>query len=117
MKLTPKLTAKLSDPTAEAVRRNVDRRIDEFQQLPLAHAVSIVGVTLPDMFDQRIAHGLGRAPKQIIISPPYPIVNTAGAIFEERTATLAGYPIDRTKEIVLRAFGWGVTITIDLLVF
>lgn len=117
MDLTLPISTKLADPEAERVHQNTDRRILELQRLPLASAVPIVGVVLPNQTDTFVYHHLGREPVMILLSPPYPQVNLAGQILELRNTTTTGTPIDRASAIVLRAFGWGITINVDVLVF
>jgi hypothetical protein len=117
VKFTQPVTAKLADLQAERVRINTDRRIGELQALPITGATVLAGIQLPTSTDVFVPHGLGREPSMVIVSPPYPIVLTSGGIFELRGVSSLGGPIDRSQAIVLRAFDWGITVTVDVMVF
>jgi hypothetical protein len=105
---------KLSDATAEKVRTSHADAIRELQGLLVVPKV--FSVRIDNNTYITIAHGLGRAPKFISFSPPYPPDGvqpagglTAGEIIENRGPT-----IDRTKVIVIGAFAWGRAITFDV---
>ena len=99
-----------SHADAERVRRNHHEAIAEIQQAPLVGAVVLPGIELEDGVETPVAHRLGRAPR--FVSPS--IVrgaSSAGFIAEIRAG---GY--NRAQHLVLKASGWGATITLDLLV-
>jgi hypothetical protein len=100
--ITPRL-----EGDAERVRRAHDQAIREMQQLPAAATRIIADVDLADGVTTQIAHGLGRAPKIILHSPPRGPV-TSGRIEEVRDG------IDRTKYVALAANGFGATVTVDV---
>lgn len=110
LKLTPSIPAKLDDPDAERVRRNLDDRISELQALPFTRATVIQNVSLPDATDIPVAHSLGRKPLAVLVSPPRD--NTAAGRISETRAT----NYSRDKVIVLQANGYGATILVDLVV-
>lgn len=113
MRFTQAIKAKLVDwAGAERWRANADQRIDELQQLPMAGATVITGQALPNATDTWVQHGLGREPV-VLCSPPYPAIAGVGAIHEVRGSS-GSTPIDRTQSIVLRADGYGVTVTVDV---
>jgi hypothetical protein len=93
---------------AERVRRNHAEAIAELQASPLWR-VRIVEVTLADGVETTVAHGLGRAPRMLWISPPRGATST-GRIDEIRGGTR------RADVVVLKATGWGATITVDVAV-
>lgn len=100
----------LSDPTTDRAVRNLARTVDELQRHRALGLRVIPDVVLPDATDVTIAHRLGRAPIWVGHSCPRG-GSTGGAVLEQRPA--GG---DRARAVVLRAVGYGATITIDLLV-
>jgi hypothetical protein len=101
------LTIKLDDEKAERVRRNTQEALAELQRTPAARAGIVRDVTLADGIATPVPHGLGR-PAFATPSPPRGAVST-GRIEEVRDGTH-----DRTKYVVLKATGWGATITLDV---
>jgi hypothetical protein len=98
----------LADPLTEEVRRTHAQAIDALQRdLNERAAVVIENVSLPNATDVTIAHKLGRAPRFIAVSVVRGAA-AAGYINEIRGST------DRSKLIVLRATGFGATITADV---
>lgn len=91
----------------ELVRREHARKIIELQQLPSTATRILNDRELASGVTTLIPHGLGRAPKIVLVSPPRGASST-GRIEEVRTA------VDRTKYIALVATGWGATITVDV---
>lgn len=100
----------LDIPTAERVRRDHHEAIRELQDSPLASARVIQGVELESGAETPVAHGLGRRPRIVLVSPPRDPSST-GRIEEIRSSDH-----DRTSVVALKASGWGATITVDLLV-
>lgn len=116
-RFTPPLTTRLADPDSEAVRRNHEQRITEFQRLPIAGGELIRNVAIPNASDRLVPHGLGRAPLMVIVSPPRG-ANAVGMVRELRgTNPFSGAPIDSAKAVCLRADSFASTITVDVLVF
>lgn len=119
MRFTPSLSVSLPDPRADAVKRNVDQQIQELQSLPLASAVVIPGVALAPGVDTPIPHKLGRAPVGYALSAVRSTsALTPGIIIEYRDSfPTSGAPIDRSKILVLAAFSYGATVTVDVTVW
>lgn len=106
------LDLRLADPAAERVRRSHAQTLEEMRG---AFPIVIRSVQLPNNVDTPVAHGLGRAP--LWVSPGAPRgATTTGRIDDMGTRTSAGVPIDRSKSVVLRATGFGATITVDVAV-
>jgi hypothetical protein len=97
---------KLSDDTADRVRRNHAEAIVELQSAPFSGGRVIGGVTLGDGVETPIAHGMGRAPRWVCHSPVRG-ASTSGRIEEVRRDA---------KLVILQATGYGAAITIDLVV-
>ena len=95
---------------AERVRRSHREAIIELQRAPLSGAVILPGIELADGVETPIAHRLGRAPQFITPSLVRGAVST-GHIDDIRATTY-----NRDRFLVLKASGWGATITLDLLV-
>jgi hypothetical protein len=92
----------------EIVRREHEKAIRELQGLPAMQTRIIADVSLADATATPVAHGLGRAPRMLIVSPPRG-PSTSGRIEEIRSSTY-----DRTKVIALKATGFGATVTVDI---
>ena len=110
MKVTPPITPRIADASIERVRRELTDKIVDQQKLPATSLKSIQNIALADGVATPIQHGLGRKPVWSCPSPPRG-PTTTGRIEEVRDGTQ-----DRAKVIVLKATGWGATITIDLAV-
>lgn len=110
MSLTPPSTPRLDDQGAELVRREHDAKIVEIQRQPAMGLRIVPNVSLADATATPIAHGLGRVPTfafpSFVRSP-----STSGRIEEIRDGS-----VDRSKFVLLKASGYGATITIDLAV-
>ena len=109
MSLIAAILERLDNPQLARVVENIQRRIDELQRQPAVKA-RIIEVTLVNATATPIAHGLGRAPVMVIPSAPRG-ATSAGRIDEVRSDST-----DRTKTVVLKATGYGATITLDLMV-
>lgn len=107
---TPPLDIRLSDDDAERVRRSHAAGIREQQAHPAVDLVVLSGVELDDGVQTPVSHGLGRAPRIVKLSVP-------------RGAAAPGYVneirdgVDRSRQVVLQANGYGATITVDVEVF
>lgn len=101
------LPIKLADEQLERVRRNTHDAVSELQRLPSSTARILRNIALLDGIATPIAHGLGRR-AFVVHSPP-------------RGAMSAGY-IEEVRDgsskpetyVVLKANGYGATITIDI---
>ena len=122
VKLTKLAPVKLDDANAERSRDSVATAIGELQSLPATGLRVIKGVQLANGVDKFISHGLGRAPESVMVSPiripgillTTPDPTAAGVIVETRGAQLNGGPIDGTRFVVLTAFGFNTTVTVDV---
>ncbi len=106
----PDQPLKLADETAERVRRAHAAQIAELQKTPAVGMVVLPGVSLADGVATPIAHKLGRKPTWVMPSVPRG-TTAAGYIVEVRDGTQ-----DLGKVIVLKASGFGATITVDVAV-
>jgi hypothetical protein len=104
------LALQLADPAADRVRQSVDQRIRELQGAPAVWMVVVPGVELEDGVETPIAHGLGRAPRWVRESAP------RGAASSGRVEQIRGGSFDPSQYVVLKATGWGATITVDVAV-
>lgn len=106
------IVPRASDPEVERVLRDHARIITQLIGLVTTPARIIEDVQLVDATSTSIAHGLGRRPKMIIVSPPRNTAGASGRITEDvLTAT------DRDRYLLLLAAGWAATITVDVMVF
>jgi predicted phosphohydrolase len=101
------LPIKLDDDKAERSRRNHHDALLELQRITISRD-NIRTVTLVEGADTKVAHKLGKAPTMVIYSPIRGAV-AAGRIDEVLTD-------DRSKQIVLRAIGFGADVTLEVLV-
>lgn len=109
---TPPLVIQLKDADTERVRRNHELRLAELAGLPLARGLIVPNVLLVDGVATEVVHALGRRPSFVKASDPRG-PSTSGRIEEVRAA---GASHDPTQRLVLKASGWGATITVDVLV-
>ena len=93
---------------AERARQNHEDRITELQKLPATGLEVKPDISLANGVVTQVAHGLGRRPQLVLLSPPRG-ASSSGRIEEVRSDGL-----DRTKLIALKATGWGATITVDV---
>lgn len=106
--IRPALAPRLDDRKVDRVARDHARRIDDLGKLPASGMRVITGVELADGVETPVAHGLGRRATYVRESCPQGAAAT-GRIEEVRTASY-----DADKFVVLKANGWGATITIDV---
>lgn len=109
MSLRPVVTPRLPDTQAEEARRVIVDAVRELQALPAAAMTVLPGVELADGALVSVGHGLGRPPRYVSCSTPRGPVSS-GCVEEVRDGT------DRARVIVLRATGYGATITVDVAV-
>lgn len=103
-------SVRLKDADAEKVNRDHTARITELQQLPCASLAVIANRELADGVETPITHNLGRAPLWVRESC------VRGAVTTGRIEEVRPGKYDRTKVVILKATGWGATVTIDLAV-
>jgi hypothetical protein len=101
------LKVTLPDQLLERVRRNFADAIAELQKLPAAFLRIKSTVVLADGETTMVAHGLGRAPMLVIVSPPRGAISS-GRIEEVRSG------VDSAKYIALKAIGYGGAVTVDV---
>jgi hypothetical protein len=101
------LAIKLDDEKTERGRRTHQEALAELQRLRAARANVIEDVTLVDGVATAIPHRLGV--KAFATHTPPRGASSSGRIEEVRDGT-----VDRTKYVVLKATGWGATITLDV---
>lgn len=101
---------RLEDPDAEAVRRSHHEAIRELQAMPAASLRVISNIALTDGTAINVSHGLGREP--IWIGPSC----VRGPSTSGRIEELRNTGADRSSVVVLKASGYGATITVDLAV-
>lgn|SRR5678815_1418130 len=127
--LSPPLAIPLKDSDSESVRVSHAESIKELQKLPASQLRYVaknlnMGSTGVGIFrEATIYHSLGRAPQFVWVSPPRfssaDLVAgvTPGAIIDLGDNTVpagSNEPIDRTKRIVIGAFGWTGSPIIDV---
>lgn len=110
MTLAPPITPRLDDPKLEEARRVLAAKIVELQGLPFSGAQVITGVQLSDGIDTPVAHKLGRAPVWAGVSCVRN-ASTVGMVQEVRSTSH-----DPKQYVVLRADGYGATVTVSLAV-
>lgn len=101
---------RVDDP---ALRQVLDdhRRVIEATAKSIGAGIRIVAdVELPDGVSISVSHGLGRRPLWVKESC------VRGASTSGRVEEVSAVSNDSTKSIVLKATGWGATITVDVLV-
>lgn len=108
MKLSAPSTPRSADQTVEQIRSTHEAKIVELQRLPAASLAVLKDVELVDGVAKPIAHGLGRTPTFVKDSCPRNAVSP-GVVTEVRDGS-----VDRTKYILLKASGYGATITVDV---
>ena len=91
---------------ADRTRQQLEACVLEIQNAP-ALATRIVSVVLADGVESPVAHRLGRIPRFVSVSCPRGAVS-AGFVEEIRGNN------DRTQIVVLKASGYGATITVDV---
>lgn len=99
---------KLDDDAAERVRRSHAQAISNLQTMPSASMVVIPNVSLADTVATPVAHTLGRAPTFVRESTP------RGAVSAGRIDEIRDNSVDRTRFVLLKATGFGATITVDI---
>ena len=91
----------------DRLHKNVREAVRELQALPHTSERVIKNKELVDGKVTPIAHGLGR-PVYVFVSPP------RGAVATGRIEEIRDGAHDLNKFVVLKASGWGATITVDL---
>lgn len=106
--LTTRIDERTTPQQMEEIRRNIYDAIRELQLSPGARATIIKDVTLEDGKETTVPHGLGR---RVTVWPTaIRGASTVGMIQEIRDLT----GVRREDYVVLKASGYGATITVDL---
>lgn len=108
--IRPAIAPRLDDRKVDDVTRDHAAKINELASLPAATMRVIPDVELADGIETPVAHKLGRVPTFVRESAPRGAI-AAGRIDEVRDPAVT---VDRSKYVVLKASGWGATITIDV---
>lgn len=95
----------VGDPALDQALRTTWRAIE---QLQAAGGLIHQNVTLTNNAVTTIAHGLGKAPAFVFVSPPRNAV-TSGRITEVRSTSF-----DPTKFTQIGAYGWGADVVVDI---
>lgn len=111
---TKAINAQLTDQPDERIRQNHEQRILELQTAPTASWVNLGDFHINNGATTIVPHSLGRVPLQVLLSPPKipsiaPGLTTGGIIMD-----LIGKEIDRTKQLVLFASGYGIAIDVTV---
>ncbi len=116
MKLLALVDKVLGDPIADQVRRSIAAAIRQLQGLPCVDFKVIQGVELPDTVAITVPHKLGRAP--IWVGPSAPRGGSGVGVIFHYTGfhPTTGAPINNAEVVVIAAFSYGATVTIDLAV-
>lgn len=101
------LAIRLVDEALERVRRNHHDAISELQRTKGVQARYVLDVELEDGIATPVFHGLGRPAFATHAPPRGP--SATGRIEEIRDGSY-----DRSKYVVLKATGYGATVTVDL---
>ena len=104
------ISPRLPEPKTDRAVRDHARAIGDLAGKPANGMLVIGGVTLEDGVETPIVHKLGKAPSWVRESCVRGAVTT-GRVEEVRTSTT----YSRSDYIVLKATGWGATITVDVL--
>lgn len=107
--MKPLLSITLADPDSDRVRRSHADAIGDLQGSAQSAARIVENVRLADGVATPVAHGLPKAPRWVQASAPRGPIS-AGLIEEIRVGT------DRSRVVVLRATGYGTTISVDVMV-
>lgn len=102
--------ARVLDGEVGKLARDHHEKIVALQRMPAAELGVLAGVQLADGVETPVAHGLGRAPKFVRESC------VRGAISVGCVNHMPSTSHDPKQYVVLRADGFGATITCDLVV-
>jgi hypothetical protein len=108
--LSTPIGPRVADEQVDRVLREHARLIGQLAALPITALRIVPDVQLADGVETPVAHGMGRAPRWVMPSCARG-GSTAGEVLEVRSGS-----VDRREYVVLKAIGYGATITVDLLV-
>lgn len=116
--LTAPLQLEPEDAMTKRITTSLAQGIQELQGLPAMGMRVLRDVKLEDTINTFVSHGLGRRPLWVRESCVRGAVST-GIVRDLSDGALVGLftgPVDRNRYVVLRADGYGATITVDILV-
>ena len=99
----------LLDPTLERVRKNLVDAVRELQGVPVSQGVLLRDVELEDGVETPVAHGIGR--RAVVLTSPPRGPSSSGRLEELRSSEY-----DPTRYALLKASGFGATVTVDIAV-
>ncbi len=105
--LTTPIDGRTKPEDLEKIRRNIVEAISELQKQPLAFARLITDVELADGVDTPVPHGLGRRAR-VLVSP------VRSAVGSGRVEEVIGSTFSPMQFVVIRATGFGSTVTVDV---
>ncbi len=100
------------DPKVERALREQREALNRLATSPAGSMLVIHGVELADGVTTPVAHKLGRIPVAVLVSAVRGPVTTAGSVEEDRYTPAT----DRSRYVVLKAVGFGATVTVDVVV-
>lgn len=130
MALSPPLDLQLNDDTANRLKVSQNEAIKELQKLPaatlryIAKDLAIAATGAGIFLEIPVFHSLGRPPKFVWFSPVrvepgnYATL-TNGMLLDLGLRTTpfgSNVDVDRSKQIVIGAFGFTVPVTVDIAV-
>lgn len=101
-----------NDPEVDRVLRDHARCLTELQKLIAAGARIIPNVVLADGVSTPVSHKLGRSPLIVLPSAVRGTTALTGGVVHEVQST----SFDRRDILVLRATGYGASVTADIMV-
>lgn len=114
--------SKIADGVTERVCESLRAAVRELQGLPgierdIIRDVVVDGTTVNN--PTNVPHKLGRAPRMVVISAPRVKFGdlgtvTPGQVLDSGARTFADQPFDRARMVQIGAFGWAVSITVDV---
>lgn len=108
--LRPPKSPRIEDAATDQAIREHERTFADILNLPAAALRVINDVDLPEGIAISVPHGLGRAPRCVLVSAVRNDPPSTGRIVEVRQ------DVDRTNYLKLKATGFTVTVTVDVVV-
>lgn len=104
----------LGDPDADQVRRSHANAIRQLQTLAAAAWIVVGDFLVPNGGSVLVRHGLGRAPAQVVLSPPRVEFGTPGLVAGGILIDLTGPDVNRRQAIRIFGTGYGVAVTVTV---
>lgn len=115
---TPPLNISTGHVVTDRMLSSHAQAIETIQRSPAQQLRVIGNVVLADTANVYVPHGLGQQPIFVKASAPRGALG-AGIVRDVTDGAVPGLfntPVDRSRYVVLRADGYGATITVDILV-